>query len=296
MKIRKSLLVALVLVLSLGLIPSLVSAAPIILNPDGTKSQTVAGVTITTPQTYSYCTNEPTSDQVVITNANGYRVVGDVIVQYVTPTGRVVIDTYSVDTTGSTVVNIVYPAPSLWPYADAGQTTREIHVDIQFVVFVGNTFYNLGGADPGDPNQEGLGWDVFCVGGDFPPPPPPPDDNYGCTPGYWKNHTERWASLTGTPLVSLYPASASYGLGSNTLLQSLRYGGGRGTLGAAYILLRASAAAYLNSLPVYGLNYPLTTAQITSRVNAALASNDRGTILGLATELDIFNNFGCPLN
>jgi hypothetical protein len=31
-------------------------------------------------------------------------------------------------------------------------------------------------------------------------------------------------------------------------------------------------------------------------VNTALASNNRVTILNLATRLDRFNNLGCPLN
>jgi hypothetical protein len=63
-------------------------------------------------------------------------------------------------------------------------------MDIMLEVIVGGSYFPIGGADPGDPMQEGLSWDVLCVGDTFPPPPPPPS-NRGCTPGYWKNHTER---------------------------------------------------------------------------------------------------------
>jgi hypothetical protein len=45
------------------------------------------------------------------------------------------------------------------------------------------------------------------------------------------------------------------------------------------------------------VDYPLTTAQVIAQVNAALATNDRGAILALATTLDGLNNQGsCPLN
>jgi hypothetical protein len=283
------------LFLLLAVVPSLLSAAPIVLNADGTKSQTVQGVTVTTPQTYAYCVDASITDDVFIDNPLGHLVAGQIVVQYIVPGGRVLVQNYPVNTTGSVIVTVSYPKPSLWPYANLSNTTREIHVDVQLEVWVNGQNFPIGGADPGDPVQEGLGWDVYCIDV-LPPPPPPPSAQYGCTPGYWKNHTERWASLTGTTLSSLYPASANYGLGGSTLLQSLSFRGGRGTLGSAYILLRAAAAAYLNSLPQYNLNYPLTTAQITSAVNAALASNDRGTMISLAALLDIANNLGCPLN
>jgi hypothetical protein len=42
--------------------------------------------------------------------------------------------------------------------------------------------------------------------------------------------------------------------------------------------------------------YPRTTAQVIAAVNAALASNDRTTVLDLASALDADNNLGCPLS
>jgi hypothetical protein len=44
------------------------------------------------------------------------------------------------------------------------------------------------------------------------------------------------------------------------------------------------------------VNYPLTTAQVIAQVNAALASNDRSAMLTLASQLDSYNNLGCPLH
>ena len=44
------------------------------------------------------------------------------------------------------------------------------------------------------------------------------------------------------------------------------------------------------------LDYPSTPSQVRDAVNAALASNDRATMLALAAALDADNNLGCPLN
>jgi hypothetical protein len=60
-------------------------------------------------------------------------------------------------------------------------------------------------------------------------------------------------------------------------------------------LLRAAVAALLNSAHP-DVDYPLTTAQVITVVNAALASNSRVVMLNLANRLDADNNFGCPLN
>lgn len=121
----------------------------------------------------------------------------------------------------------------------------------------------------------------------------------GCTPGYWKNHTDSWAGSGYSPnqtVVSVFSgASAFPSLASQTLLQALQGGGGPGTLGAAKILLRAATAAVLNAAHG-GVDYPRTSAQIKSDVNAALTSNNRNTMLALAAALDDDNNGGCTLN
>jgi hypothetical protein len=135
-----------------------------------------------------------------------------------------------------------------------------------------------------------------------PPPPPPPTEetgSEGCTPGYWKNHTGSWSGTGFSPgqtTGSVFSAASAYpSLAGKTLLQSLQGGGGPGTLGAATILLRAATAALLNAAST-GVDYPLTQAEVISRVNAALASNNRDTMLSLASTLDGDNNLGCPLN
>jgi hypothetical protein len=75
----------------------------------------------------------------------------------------------------------------------------------------------------------------------------------------------------------------------------LSFKGGSTLTGAKEILLRAAVAALLNSASP-SVDYPLTTQQVITAVNAALTSTNRSTILALATRLDNYNNLGCPLN
>jgi hypothetical protein len=79
-------------------------------------------------------------------------------------------------------------------------------------------------------------------------------------------------------------------------LQALSFQGGSTLQGAEEILLRAAVAALLNSCASSGVDYPLTTAQVITLVDDAIASGDRGTILGVAAALDGLNNLGCPIN
>jgi hypothetical protein len=122
----------------------------------------------------------------------------------------------------------------------------------------------------------------------------------GCTPGYWKQpqHLDSWTTTGFSPdqtLESVFDVPDSFGLDTNTLLQALNFGGGSGATGSARILLRAAVASLLNSAHP-DVDYPRTTAEVITDVNAALASNDRNTMLALASELDDDNNLGCPLN
>jgi hypothetical protein len=82
---------------------------------------------------------------------------------------------------------------------------------------------------------------------------------------------------------------------SKTLLQALSFKGGSSLNGAKETLLRAAVAALLNAASS-GVDYPLTTLEVQNMVNAALASNNRVTILAVAQTLDMYNNLGCPLN
>lgn len=122
----------------------------------------------------------------------------------------------------------------------------------------------------------------------------------GCTPGYWKNHTDNWEETNPDALVKwIYSSAADTAFGNVTLLDALQGGGGPGVEGAQKILLRAAVAAWLNAAHE-GLGYPLRRfvdpGMIRDTVNAALDSGDRRTMLRLARYLDDLNNLGCPLN
>jgi hypothetical protein len=155
---------------------------------------------------------------------------------------------------------------------------------------------------PANQNPDSMLWELGALRVPLPatpPPPPPTTGTNGCSPGYWKNHTGSWAAAGYSPsqtTVSVFSAASAFpSLAGKTLLQSIQGGGGPGTLGGATILLRAAVAAVLNaSDPAVG--YPLTKAQVISQVNSALASNNRDTMLNLASTLDADNNLGCPLN
>jgi len=131
--------------------------------------------------------------------------------------------------------------------------------------------------------------------------------NEGCTPGYWKNHVNNWQEYKPeTPLQSLSDPGKAFQLGqfsatygSATFGDALSFKGGPGLNGAFEILMRASTAAFLNAAHE-GVGYPLRRFRepgtIQADVNAALASGNRDQMLKLATELDGYNNLGCPLN
>jgi hypothetical protein len=183
----------------------------------------------------------------------------------------------------------------------AGQAWDSPLLTINIPAGVSSTTLQLVSA-PVDQNPDSMLWELGALRVPLPAPPPPPPTmtgTQGCTPGYWKNHTGSWAGTGYSPgqsTVSVFSAASAFpSLAGKTLLQSLQGGGGPGTLGAATILLRAAVAALLNAAHS-GVDYPLTQAQVISRVNSALASNDRDTMLSLASTLDGDNNLGCPLH
>lgn len=118
----------------------------------------------------------------------------------------------------------------------------------------------------------------------------------GCTPGYWKNHTDSWTTYTtGQTAGSVFSLGSYSSHAGKTLLQTLDGGGGSGVNGALNILLRAATAALLNA-DNGGVDYTMTTADIIADVDAAIATGNRATILALAASIDADNNLGCPLN
>ena len=124
--------------------------------------------------------------------------------------------------------------------------------------------------------------------------------NAGCTPGFFKNCTSQWPCgvSTSTPLCDVFDVAAATcldtcNLCSKSLLDALKFQGNNTLCGGAQILLRAAAAAYLNSLRVA---YPLSTADVISQVNQALldsCTQGRTALINLATILDANNNLGC---
>ena len=125
--------------------------------------------------------------------------------------------------------------------------------------------------------------------------------NEGCTPGYWKNHTDSWEEYAASDPLDWqfnFPDSLA-GMRDDTWLEALGYSGGPGTSGAARILMRAATASFLNAAHE-GVGFPLRRftdpGNMLEQVNAALASGDRNAMLALAAYLDGLNNLGCPLN
>ena len=125
--------------------------------------------------------------------------------------------------------------------------------------------------------------------------PPGPD---GCSPGYWKNHTESWPPTGYSPgqnVASVFPAASSFpALASSTLLAALSFHGGPGEDGAAQSLLRAAVAALLNAAHP-GVDYPRTPTAVVAEVNTALLGT-RDDMLALASALDRDDNLGCALD
>jgi hypothetical protein len=126
-------------------------------------------------------------------------------------------------------------------------------------------------------------------------------DPGGLTPGFWKNHQDIWFyfmpgdAIDSTKVGFVLPSAVSE-LSGDSILDALRYKGGKDVVGAARILLRSAAAAILNyeylgnDFPEF--EYPMTLWEIRDAVNAALASGDRGDILDLKDVLDGYNNLG----
>jgi hypothetical protein len=132
----------------------------------------------------------------------------------------------------------------------------------------------------------------------------------GCTPGYWKNHTESWVTyapdqtLAGAGFVIPNQLSA---FRTVKLIDALQGGGGPGLDGAAKILFRAAVASLLNAAALSGppAYHFWTPAEILNGqgarftgVNQILAMTPltRQVMLDYAAELDYINNLGCPLN
>ncbi|MET0681371.1 MAG: hypothetical protein ABWZ41_10230 [Burkholderiales bacterium] len=120
-----------------------------------------------------------------------------------------------------------------------------------------------------------------------------PPGGGGCTPGYWKNHTEDWVGYDPDDTVGSVFANAG-SLGSMTLLQALKNGGGDTLDDAKRLLIHHAVAALLNSTHP-DVDYAFTTAQVIAWTSDMLTSTDRDAILGLKNLFDAENNRGCTV-
>ena len=113
---------------------------------------------------------------------------------------------------------------------------------------------------------------------------------HGCTPGFWKN---KGSSLYVTnPTVGSVFTGFDASIAGLTMSQALSLQGGNDLVEKQEILARAAAAAYFN-ITVTG-DYPVSLAGLQAMVNAALATNDKDTIVFVAADIDFWNNIGNP--
>jgi hypothetical protein len=119
-----------------------------------------------------------------------------------------------------------------------------------------------------------------------------------CGIGYWKNHLEHWPPTGYSPsqsVVSVFSDASTYpSIGSASLLEALRFGGGPGAEGGARNLLRHAVAALLNaSHPRLG--FPKSRSAVIDEVNDALRSGDRQRMLRVKGQLASTGTGPCSL-
>jgi hypothetical protein len=115
---------------------------------------------------------------------------------------------------------------------------------------------------------------------------------YGCTPGYWKNHPDAWPCLNPDSIM-VPPDTDLNGDGqADTFMDALNYKGGSGDIGAERILLRAGVAAYLNECAFRSEEFP-NDWQDEFFGYLDDPAGQRDNMLGLADYLDSLNNGVC---
>jgi hypothetical protein len=111
---------------------------------------------------------------------------------------------------------------------------------------------------------------------------------HGCTPGYWKNHTESWGPTGFFPTDDF---DTVFGVNAftpdKTLLQALQQGGG------GIKKMGRMATAALLSASHAGVNFPRSQSDVIDQVHDAIVT---GHLEPLASELDEELNQNCPLN
>jgi hypothetical protein len=128
----------------------------------------------------------------------------------------------------------------------------------------------------------------------YEPNPPADEDFQGCTPGYWRNHADRWVGVASTddfdatfdvdlfsPNITLGKAIWAPGGGNNALARHAT---------AALLNAHAAVAPGSNDQQV---NYPYSVAYVIKMVQDAVAG---GTIEQTKNALAAANELGCPLS
>ena len=148
-------------------------------------------------------------------------------------------------------------------------------------------------SEPWGQNPDSLLWVMAALWAPLPVPT-------GCSAAIWNGLSrDLWIQAGNHPeerVRDAFKESAPYGAVAVAMLSTaIRFHTGPGLLGAAKELAQAGTAALLNAgHPV--VEYPLTKTQVIIKVDSALLSQDAGTILALAHELEAANAAGCPLH
>jgi hypothetical protein len=109
----------------------------------------------------------------------------------------------------------------------------------------------------------------------------------GCTPGYWKNHLDRWPLTPQDSFKQVFGLESTPGIpGNPSLKKVIRLGGGK-----TKKLARHGVAALLNATTP-AVNYPYTPDQVIQMVQSGMTSKGEPE----ATMLEQANELGCPLN
>jgi len=140
-----------------------------------------------------------------------------------------------------------------------------------------------------------------------PTTPPSNPGGEGCTPGYWRNHADRWLGASPSDSYNTTFGITSAMGASFTLGQAIWAGGG-----GENALARHATAGLLNSLGGIPnesnsetVNYPYTTAQVKAIVQGAYATVDdpltpanefANAIEAAKNQLAAGNELGCPLS
>ncbi|WP_271409887.1 hypothetical protein [Pseudomonas sp. Q1-7] len=119
----------------------------------------------------------------------------------------------------------------------------------------------------------------------------------GCTPGYWRNHADRWTGALPSDYFDT-TFNVTSGLGATYTLGQAAWAAGGGVLALA----RHGTAGLLNA---YGgvpngdgttVAYAYTVAEVLSMVKTAIDSGDPALIESTKDLLAAANEAGCPLN